>query len=111
MSYGFVFCAVGFVLTQAFNGAGDTWSPTWVNLGCYWLWEIPLAYLLARVGTFGAEGVFIAITVANSTLAVVAGLLVPAGRGGMRDALRDVIPRDLLFPLAPSPPLPRPAGD
>ncbi|HXI32921.1 MAG TPA: MATE family efflux transporter, partial [Gemmatimonadales bacterium] len=84
MSYGFVFYAVGFVLTQAFNGAGDTWTPTWVNLGCYWLWEIPLAYLLARLGTFGAEGVFIAITVANSTLAVVAVLLFRRGRWKLR---------------------------
>jgi putative MATE family efflux protein len=84
MSYGFVFYAVGFVLTQAFNGAGDTWTPTWINLGCYWLWEIPLAYLLARMGTFGAEGVFIAITVANSTLAVVAVLLFRRGRWKLR---------------------------
>lgn len=84
MSYGFVFYAVGFVLTQAFNGAGDTWTPTWINLGCYWLWEIPLAYVLARLGTFGAEGVFIAITVANSTLAVVAVLLFRRGRWKLR---------------------------
>jgi putative MATE family efflux protein len=84
LSYGFVFYAVGFVLTQAFNGAGDTWTPTWLNVGCYWLWEIPLAYLLARVGTFGAEGVFIAITVANSTLAVVAVWLFRRGTWKLR---------------------------
>src|SRR6266704_2506772 len=84
MSYGFVFYAVGFVLTQAFNGAGDTWTPTWLNLGCYWLWEIPLAYVLARTSAFGAQGVFIAITVANSTLAVVAVLLFRRGRWKLR---------------------------
>ena len=47
VSTGFVFFAYGLVFTQSFNGAGDTWTPTWINLGCFWLCQIPLAWLLA----------------------------------------------------------------
>ena len=70
VSVGFVFFAYGMVLTQAFNGAGDTWTPTWLNLGCFWFWQIPLAWLLAIKLEMGPLGVFIAMTVAFSTLAV-----------------------------------------
>ena len=80
MSYGFVFYALGMVLTQSFNGAGDTWTPTWINLACFWLWEIPLAYVLARVAGLGPFGVFLAITIGYSTLAVVSALLFRRGR-------------------------------
>jgi putative MATE family efflux protein len=74
VSAGFVFFAYGMVLTQAFNGAGDTWTPTWMNLGCFWLWQIPLAWLLAIQLRMGPLGVFIAMTVAFSTLAVVGAI-------------------------------------
>ena len=47
VSTGFVFFAYGLVFTQSFNGAGDTWTPTWINLGCFWAFQIPLAWLLA----------------------------------------------------------------
>lgn len=85
MSYGFVFYALGMVLTQSFNGAGDTWTPTWINLACFWLWEIPLAYILARVAGFGPFGVFLAITVGYSTLALVSAVLFRQGRWKLRE--------------------------
>jgi putative MATE family efflux protein len=80
VSYGFVFYAYGMVLTQAFNGAGDTWTPTWLNLFVFWLWEIPLAYVLANVLGWGPRGVFLAITVAFSTLAVASAAVFRRGR-------------------------------
>ncbi len=80
VSCGYVFYAYGMVLTQSFNGAGDTWTPTWINFGCFWLWEIPLAWLLALKLGMGPRGVYIAITVAFSTVAVVSALLFRRGR-------------------------------
>ena len=77
---GFLFYAYGMVLTQSFNGAGDTWTPTYLNLFIFWLWEIPLAYVLAKVMGLGPRGVFLAITVAFSTLAVVSALLFRRGK-------------------------------
>jgi putative MATE family efflux protein len=71
VSYGYVFYAYGMVMVQAFNGAGDTVTPTIINLFCYWLWQIPMAYSLARIVGFGPKGVFAAITAAESTLALV----------------------------------------
>jgi putative MATE family efflux protein len=79
ISCGFVFYAYGMVLTQSFNGAGDTWTPTWINVGCFWLWEIPLAWLLALYFGMGPTGVFLAVTIAFSTLAVVSAVLFKRG--------------------------------
>ena len=84
VSYGYVFYAWGMVLTQSFNGAGDTWTPTWLNLCCFWLWEIPLAWALAIHYGLGPRGVFIAITIAFSTLAVVSALLFRRGTWKLR---------------------------
>jgi putative MATE family efflux protein len=75
VSYGYGFYAWGMVLVQAFNGAGDTMTPTWINLGCYWCFQIPLALVLARGLDWGPDGVFFAITIAEALLAVV-GLVV-----------------------------------
>jgi Na+-driven multidrug efflux pump len=68
------------VMTQSFNGAGDTWTPTWINLACYWAFQLPLAYALARWAGLREYGVFWAITIAESTLAVVAVLAFRRGK-------------------------------
>jgi putative MATE family efflux protein len=80
VSLGFLFYACGMVLTQAFNGAGDTWTPTVLNVFVFWLWEIPLAYWLAVHARLGPRGVFIALTVAYSTLAVASAILFRRGK-------------------------------
>ena len=80
VSLGFVFYAWGMVTVQSLNGAGDTWTPTKINLFCFWFWEIPLAYFLAVRAGLGPRGVFIAITVAFSTIAVVGILVFRRGR-------------------------------
>jgi putative MATE family efflux protein len=77
---GFLFYGYGMVLTQAFNGAGDIWTPTWIALFCLWLWEIPLAWVLAHPAGLGPTGVFIAVSVAFSTIAFVSGWLFRQGR-------------------------------
>ena len=73
VSTGFLFYAYGMVLTQSFNGAGDAWTPTWINLICFWLFELPFAYVAAHRLGWGPNGVFIAMTVSFSALAVVSG--------------------------------------
>jgi putative MATE family efflux protein len=80
ISYGFLFYAYGMVLTQSFNGAGDTWTPTIINLFVFWLWELPLAYVLAIVFGIGPRGVFLAIMIAFSTLAIVSALVFRRGK-------------------------------
>jgi putative MATE family efflux protein len=79
VSLGFVFYACGMVLTQAFNGAGDTWTPTVINLFVFWLWEIPLAWFLSSRAGLGAQGVFVALAVAYSTLAMVSVVIFRRG--------------------------------
>ena len=72
IALGYVFYAYGMVVTQAFNGAGDTKTPTKINFFSFWLFQLPLAYLAALVFGLGAKGVFIAITAAEVLLAVMA---------------------------------------
>jgi len=79
LSYGFGFYAIGLVLIQAFNGAGDTYTPTWINGICFWLFQIPAAYYLAKNLSMGPSGIFYAILVAESLMAVVALLVFMRG--------------------------------
>ncbi|MDR7131930.1 putative MATE family efflux protein [Algoriphagus sp. 4150] len=69
---GYVFFAVGMVLTQAFNGAGDTKTPAWINIGVLWFIEIPLAYVLAFTFGLAHLGIFISISFSHSFHSLVA---------------------------------------
>jgi putative MATE family efflux protein len=71
IAFGYAFYAYGMIVVQSFNGAGDTTTPTFINLLCHWLVQIPLAYTLAVPMGFGPKGVYIAIAIAESLVAVV----------------------------------------
>jgi Na+-driven multidrug efflux pump len=68
---GYVFYAYGMVIGQAFNGAGDTRTPTLLNLVAFWLIQIPMAYWLAKTSNAGPFGVFAAVAFSFSLLAVI----------------------------------------
>jgi putative MATE family efflux protein len=80
LSAGFVFYAYGMVLTQSFNGAGDAWTPTLLNLLCFWCLELPLAWFLAHRAGLGPDGAYLAVTVAYSTIALASALIFRRGR-------------------------------
>ena len=69
---GYIFYGIGMVMIQALNGAGDTKTPTWINFIGFWLFQIPLGYLLAKTFGLGPLGAFIAIPVAESAIALAA---------------------------------------
>lgn len=79
ISFGFIAFGLGMVLIQAFNGSGDTKTPTWVFFICFWLLEIPLAYLLAIELSAGPNGVFYAITVSETIMTIFAWILFRRG--------------------------------
>src|SRR5262249_46284758 len=80
VSYGNLAYAYGMVMVQSFNGAGDTFTPTVVNIFGYWLFQIPVAYLLAFRTTLGSTGVFAAIPIAETAIAVVGVALFRLGK-------------------------------
>ncbi len=80
ISYGFLFYAFGMVIVNAFNGAGDTFTPTIINLFCFWLLEIPLAYFLAIPFGLNEKGVYIAIIVAESAMTITGFLIFRRGK-------------------------------
>lgn len=80
ISAGYVFYGIGMVLINAFNGAGDTWTPTWVNLFGFWLFQIPFAYLLSKHFELGPLGVFIAVPVAETMITIASFILFRKGK-------------------------------
>jgi putative MATE family efflux protein len=72
---GYVFYAYGMVISQSFNGAGDTRTPTIINFVGFWLFQIPLAYTLAMILHTGSPGVYAAISIAESAIAI-AGIII-----------------------------------
>ena len=80
ISAGYIFYGVGMVMNNAFNGAGDTRTPTVINVFGFWLFQIPLAFFLAKHFHFGPTGVFIAIPVAETAITIAAFILFKKGR-------------------------------
>jgi len=80
LSYGYLSYAYGMVVSAAFNGAGDTVTPTVLNLICFWAVQIPLAYTLAIPMQFGPSGAWMAVVAADTVLAALAILIFRRGK-------------------------------
>jgi Na+-driven multidrug efflux pump len=80
IALGYLFYGYGMVITQSFNGAGDTRTPTILNLIFFWLVQIPLAYLLSSTFGFGANGVFSAVPIAETALAITGIIIFKKGK-------------------------------
>lgn len=80
LASGYIFYAYGMVVINAFNGAGDTKTPTYINFFCFWMFQLPVAYLLAIILDFGPLGVFLAITLAEVLIAIIAILWFKKGK-------------------------------
>ncbi len=78
MALGLVFYGYGMVLHQSFNGAGDTWTPTWLNVAFFWMLEIPLAWFLSR--PWGPLGVYLSIPIAEISLTVASAWMFRLGK-------------------------------
>lgn len=80
MSAGYIFYGIGMVMVSAFNGAGDTWTPTWINFCGFWLFQIPFAYVMAAVFNWEETGVFLAIPVSETLISIAGLILFKMGR-------------------------------
>lgn len=79
VSFSYIFMGFGMVTVQSFNGAGDTKTPTWINLFCYWILQLPTAWLLAHTLGWGPTGVFVSIAISQTALALVGAVLFRRG--------------------------------
>ncbi len=80
LGVGYPMYAVGMIMIQAMNGAGDTYTPSVLNFICFWILQIPLAYWLAAAMDFGPNGVFLSIVIAESALTVLGVLVFRRGK-------------------------------
>jgi Na+-driven multidrug efflux pump len=80
IALGYLFFSYGMVISQSFNGAGDTKTPTILNLVCFWAIQIPLAWVMAKVLHMGPRGVYFAIGISEALLAVICIILFKKGR-------------------------------
>jgi Na+-driven multidrug efflux pump len=85
MSYGFIAYAVGMVLINSFNGAGDTRTPTLINFIAFWIVEIPLAYFLAISLNLKENGVFMSIVIAETILTLLAFYFFRKGKWKLKE--------------------------
>ncbi len=72
MGSGYIFYGIGMVMMQALNGAGDTKTPTWINLAGFWFFQVPLAYILAKICGFGPMGAVLSVPIAETGIALAA---------------------------------------
>jgi putative MATE family efflux protein len=86
LAIGFPAYAVGMVIVQAMNGAGDTETPAILNAFCFWLLQIPLAYMLATRTELLSNGAFVAITISETLLTILAVIVFRRGRWRTHDA-------------------------
>jgi putative MATE family efflux protein len=80
LSAGYIFYGIGMVMMSAFNGAGDTWTTTRVNFFGFWLVQIPISYLMAKYFGMGITGVFLAVPISETGMAVASFLLFKTGK-------------------------------
>lgn len=86
LGIGFPMYAIGMIITQALNGAGDTVTPSIINLVCFWFLQIPLAYWLATAVSLGPDGVFIAVVISESLLTILSVIIFRRGNWKYKQA-------------------------
>jgi Na+-driven multidrug efflux pump len=85
ISLGYLCYAFGMTMPQAFNGAGDTTTPTWINFISFWLVQIPVAYALALVVGFDEIGVFSSIVIGETVLAILGIIIFRRGKWKLKE--------------------------